>query len=335
LSLIISITATTAVWAKTAPVAAEQLASEQTAPLASAQTEQAAPLPSPQSNSPVRATVPWVRNVELEAIAEGLNPPGWQGSAVTTSAESDADKLAVLAEYGCQARISRSFQRGQRRIDATVYQFLTPQGAYGAYNYFRRGASNSIVKGDGSSEEDQSISVWKDRYFISVTGTSKDDDESKALISSLTDKLIAGVPGHSEIPATVAHLPMLDRVKGSERIIMGPLTARRLFPAPSLALLSFDTSSGAAVADYQTQEPYRERMKLLVVYYPNPSTAATAYYNYIKELQGEHPNLGSATESSLFKVGVGYLLCELRSNQVVIVSGAKKRQAASLLAHQL
>lgn len=276
-----------------------------------------------------------MHNVELEKLVDGLNSEGWQGSAVSTSAEPDPDKLAILAEYGCQARISKSFQRGQRRIDATVYQFLTPQGAYGAYNFFRHGASNEIVKGDASSEEDQSISVWKDRCFISVTGTAKDDDESKALVTSLTDKLIAGVSGHSEIPVTVARLPMLERVKGSERIVMGPLTARHLFPAPSMALLSFDTASGAGVADYQTQLPYRERMRLMVVTYPNPATAAAAYYIYKKELEGEHPNLSNATESSLFKVAVGYLLCELRNNQVVIVSGAKKRQAASLLAHEL
>jgi hypothetical protein len=116
---------------------------------------------------------------------------------------------------------------------------------------------------------------------------------------------------------------------------MGPLTARRLFPAPSLSLLSFDTSTGGVVADYATQIPSRERMKLLAISYPNPAAAAAAYYAYIKEVSSEHPNLSNVAESSLFKTANTYLSCELRGNQVIVVSGSKKKTAALLLSHEM
>lgn len=272
----------------------------------------------------------------LAAFLERSSLPGW--NAVPGAAQdTNPDKTTMLKEFGCKASFSKGFQRGQRRIDVVVYSFPSSQGAYAAYSLLRRGSSTFVAKGDASSEDDQSVSVWKDRYFISVSGTSEDDEESKLAVSSVAAQLCGAIPSHGQLPLILTRLPNLDRVRGSEKVVMGPVSARRFFPAPSLNLLSLPNSLGGGLADYQYQAPFRERMKLLVVDYGNSTAAAQAYQKYVSSIEEQHPNISPTDVESraLFKMANTYLLCELRSQKILLISGARKRSAPLMLARQV
>lgn len=273
---------------------------------------------------------------DLAPQLERMSLPGWK--AVSGAAQdANPDKTAMLKEFGCRTSVSKGFQRGQRRIDVVVYSFSSSQGAFAAYSLLRRGSSTFVTKGDASSEDDQSVSIWKDRFFISVSGTSEDDEESKLAVSGVATQLCNAIPSHSQLPLIVTGLPNLDRVRGSERVAMGPVSARRFFPAPSLNLLSLPNSNGGGIADYQFQAPFRERMKLLVVDYGNATAAAQAYQKYVASIEEQHPNISPTDVDSraLFKMVNTYLLCELRSQKIVLISGARKRSAPLMLARQV
>ncbi len=171
-----------------------------------------------------------------------------------------------------------------------------------------------------------------------VYTTSQDDDECKEVMHKIADQLAMAIPANATIPQVIARLPYIDRVKGSEKLIMGPGSARRFFPAPYIGSLAFANSKGAAVADYQVQYPYPERLKLLFVDYADYAAAMSAYDGYIEaleeggSLEREDPSIKADV---LLKINGTYLLCGLRGQRLVIVSGARKKESETLLARQL
>ncbi len=161
--------------------------------------------------------------------------------------EIDPQNIAILQEFGCTNVYTRYFQRGQRRIIMRIFQFAGTAGtagAYGAYSLLRHGATTVIQRGDGSSEDDQSISFWQGQTFVSVFGTSQDDEESKNAVRDLADHLAAVLREHAPLPEWIEHLPLMEKVKASERVVMGPQSARRFFPAPNISSLDFSRPEG-------------------------------------------------------------------------------------------
>lgn len=295
---------------------------------------------------PSGATAPSAPAFDISPIVKVVDsfaPVGWQSEPSTLSSPGhpgtdgaiDQHTAATLNEFRCTDVIARIFRRGQRFVFLRVYRFDTPAGAYGAYTTMREGAGTVVQRGDGSSENDQSISFWQGHYFVKLYTTSEDDDEAKGMLSTLADKLAVDVGQHADMPRIMSRLPQLDRISGSERLIMGPITARQFFPAPYMGMLALDRARVAAVADYHFREPYPERLKLLVVDYGgNAQLASTAYRDYTSSLQESHKTESSASYS-LFKMTDGYLMCQLRGDQLAIITGARKKYSPTILARHL
>jgi hypothetical protein len=117
---------------------------------------------------------------------------------------------------------------------------------------------------------------------------------------------------------------------------MGPVSARRFFPAPYIGSLSFDRAKLGVVADYQISSPFPERLKLLCVQYADPPSAARAYDQYMMNLQSEKRiNDEDASGGTLVKIERGYLFSQVHGDEIVIVSGARKKYSPGMLARQV
>jgi len=91
------------------------------------------------------------------------------------------------------------------------------------------------------------------------------------------------------------------------------------------------------LADYLFREPVKERLRLLILAYPDRSCALQHYTLYIDKLR--QFRLGKVadspvTASELFKTGTSIVAVELRGNKIAIVTGAKKRFSPALLVRQ-
>ena len=250
--------------------------------------------------------------------------------------EVEAQRVAILREFHCVSVYSKTFKRGQRQIFARIYFFNAPASAYGAYSLLHQGASTVIRRGDGSSEDDQGISFWQGRTFVSVYGTSLDDDESKEVARSIADRFSNLLQEHASLPAILDQLPRLDRVRGSERIVMGSLSARHFFPAPYLNFLDFSHVSEAATVDYKIQTP-PDRLKLLYIDYLYPAYALAAYNTYTQNFSGKAVNVEEpiAGASCMYKVNGTFILCQQMGGRLAIITGARKKESAALLARYL
>jgi hypothetical protein len=245
------------------------------------------------------------------------------------------EQTEVLLEFACNQIVQRIYQRGQRRIIAEVFCFPNTDCAYAAYNLLRRGSTTVVQRGDASSEDEDSISFLKGRYFIRIYGTSESDDESKGVVGKLADAIGSTIPGGGGVPLMIARIPSFGKVRGSEKLVMGPLSARRFFPIPYIGTVPFTNSQGGAVADYTMQDP-PDRVKLLCINYSDPGSAANAYSGLVGALrESKMPvatkNVDSPT-SLLFKVEGGYLLCRQAGSSLVVVSGAKHKNSPEYLA---
>lgn len=243
----------------------------------------------------------------------------------------------IMAEFGLQKCFKRTYQRGQRFLYASVYFFSTPEGAYGAYNYMRQGAATIVIRGAGSSEDDTSISFWKGNAFIRLAQTSEEDEESKEALRLIANALETGITPTSLPPLVLNQLPVIDRVRGTEKLVMGPNSGRKFFPAPYVAELSLDRARAAVTADYRFQVP-PERLKLLVVDYGNKNLAESVYETYRRNLDAEHDAKEvseATTPTGIVKLDNGYLLVQLRGTRVFVIMGARKRISPMMLARQI
>jgi hypothetical protein len=243
----------------------------------------------------------------------------------------------ILAEFGLQKSYKRTYQRGQRFLYASVYFFSTPEGAYGAYNYMRQGAATIVIRGAGSSEDDMSISFWKGNAFVRLAQTSEEDEESKEGLRTIANALEAGISPTALPPLVLNQLPVVDRVRGTEKLVMGPNSGRKFFPAPYVGELSLDRARAAVTADYRFQMP-PERLKLLVIDYGNKSLAESVYETYRRNLDADHDAKEvneATTPTGIVKLDNGYLLVQLRGTRVFVIMGARKRVSPMMLARQI
>ncbi len=253
--------------------------------------------------------------------------------------ELDAVKAAILGEYSLRAFSRKTFQRGQRFITINLYEFAGNDSAFAAYYFLRRGATTVVKRGDATSEDDDSISFVQGRNFVSIQGSSMDDDESKDVVRDIAGQVARAIPEHGATPYILSMMPQLEFLRGSEKLVMGQASARRFCPAPSLTAIDFKNCRLGCVADYQMREPVKERVKLLYLDYGNNFAAATSsYQSYIRALcqsRDEDPEPRLTLDSNQFRNGATYIEVQLRGARLVMVTGAKKKYSADLLLRQV
>jgi hypothetical protein len=242
----------------------------------------------------------------------------------------------VLVEYGCLEAVSRRFRRGQRYCEAGIFRFAGPDGAYGAYTTLRRGASTVVVRGQGSSEDDDSITFFSGNALV-LLHSAEEDDEAKGMLGRLADQIAAYLAGgQPAVPRLIASLPRLDRLAGSERLFMGLQSATRYCNTPFLDGLLLDQSKGAVCADYLYPGPRPERLKLFVAEYGKQEVAQNAFNSYASTMQSFcRKTLDKTEHQILCKMSDSYLMCGTNGTKVWIISGARRASAPGVLVEEI
>ena len=245
--------------------------------------------------------------------------------------------ILILNEFACKAISQKVFKRGNRFITIKAFEFAESEGANAGYDLLRKGSTNVVKRGDGSSEDGDSISFWQDKYLFLLSGSSEDDDESKEVITKFAADLSKIAITHAQPSAVLSKIPVIDRIKGSEKIVMGPVSAGKYFPAPDIAGLSVESARSAVVADYQILYPNRERLKLLYMDYGDAKLAEEVFNTYQMRLEELHSAEESWPEQQrvLFKVNKVYLMVQLKQpGKLIVIYGARKARSPMLLAGQ-
>lgn len=259
-------------------------------------------------------------------------PEGWN---IVTGGDSEQTKglAQLLSEYHVTGAASSTYQRGQRRVTVQVFHFPNAACSYGAYTSLRKGSSTVKPRGDGSSEDDNSITFWQAGYLFILNTSADEDEEAKELMRSIADQLSHAITEHAALPIVFKRLPGVDKVQGSERLSMGPISGKMFLPLPYVSFLKIDQGQ-AAIADYQFVSPNKERLKLVLIEYADPKIALQTYQDYVGNLMGSH-NCQSTANTAMFKMPESYLYCQVTGSRMLVVSGAHKSTSALMLAKQV
>jgi hypothetical protein len=264
--------------------------------------------------------------------------PGGENIVESFSLPVSGNEVAILDEFACQAISQKVFRRGNRYITIRAFEFAESDGANAGYDLLRKGSTTVVKRGDGSSEDSDSISFWQDKCLFVLSGSSQDDEESKEVITKFAQNLSKMVITHAQPPAVLSRLPVIDRVRGSEKIVMGPISASRYFPAPDLHSLQIDAARSAAIADYQILYPARERLKLLYIDYGDPKIAEEVFNAYQGQLEQLHSadQVWPEQQKVLFKLNKVYLMLQVKQpGRLIVIYGARKARSPMLLSGQI
>lgn len=313
---------------------------------------------SPSSGSQAKAQFQY-KYETLYSLMKSLNFTGWtevksglylkEGGRYIDSLSTEgrylrsssfaSGKEGILEECGCQAVAQKVFRRGNRFVTFEAFKFDSTVGALAGYNFLRSGSTTVVKRGDGSSEDSQSISFWQDKYFFRIFTSEEDDSEAKEVVSAIAGKVNGVIRAHAGPILIMKSLPSLDRVKGSEKVVRGSLTASHYYSLPYIRKLLIESARGAAVADYQVYYPNRERLKVLYIDYGDQEKAQRAYINFASSMSELQPPVDGGPEHSprsLFKLNKRFVFCELKPRgRLVVISGARKKNSCQALSSQI
>ncbi|MBX9690574.1 MAG: hypothetical protein K2X27_27915 [Candidatus Obscuribacterales bacterium] len=251
--------------------------------------------------------------------------------------EAGGKPASVLLEYGCIAVFKRQFKRGTRNCVLTLFQFAKTDGAFGAYTTLREGSSNIVMRGQASSEDQDSITFYSGPYLAILKSTLDGDDEEKEALTRLADQLSARLSvAAAAPPAIILSLPHFEKLKASEKYFMGSKAAMHYCNIPFQDALMLEQSLGAAYAEYQYSRPIAERLRLLLVSFPNAELAQSSFNSFALSIGNmSRKTVEKTTSDILCKMSDSYLMAGLNGQKVYVIAGARKPAAPSMLVREL
>lgn len=240
----------------------------------------------------------------------------------------------ILREYKPTSIIVKNYARTQRAVTAFIFTFPDIPRAYGAYSALRTGSSNIVVRGDMSSESDQYICFLKGTRFVVIYSQVAEDDMSKQAASAIADQLAHSIDEHIESLRFLQSMPYLDRMPGTERIIAGPISARKYLPIPFIQMLRIQDARQALAADYQFPHPDADRVKAMLIDYGDKTIAFNIFTQYSDRLAEQYKSKFITTYMQASRTGDSYMLCGYSGSRVFIVAGAHRKISLSVLGRQ-
>jgi hypothetical protein len=159
---------------------------------------------------------------------------------------------------------------------------LDSAAAYGLFTYLRPPAAESLAGlGNAAAESPNEITFHQSKYYV-VVGS---DNAGRALrppMLQISRIISESLPGDFSLPMVAGKLPAENRLRHSEKFVMGAATLSKLLPLNGQDPFGLSTGAEAAMAKYQA--PGGESATLLLIHYPTQQLARrmleTGYHQY-------------------------------------------------------
>jgi uncharacterized protein DUF6599 len=268
----------------------------------------------------------------VPAAAQGVLPAsfaGWISSTPSTPVPLAAldpllgpDTPAFL-EYAVKSVEQRSYSQGAQSASITLYRLRDPSSAYGAYTFLRSDSLADAVLGSyaGASRERALFVVGE--MVLDVSAPAKQARPSDADLKQLAGQLDKKVD-HTPYPFIGEHLPEKDRIRGSERYVIGPLGLAHFVPLGKDDWMGYDYSAESILAKYQVG---KNTETLIITSYPTQQVAAKKFAGILRRFVFDPPGGVQAGQNVLFGKRV--------SSYIAVVAGAPSRESANKILDQV
>ena len=224
----------------------------------------------------------------------------------------------VYRSYNMKFLVSRRFHKdGKPDIVVDLFDMGSPEDAYGVFTHDLDGEDAGV--GQGSNYKAGLLSLWKDRFFLSVYAE-EETAETKGLVFELGRRIDNAIPGRGKMPDLLRLLPAAGLDAGRVRFFHNHSVLNYHFFVADRDILLLEQTASAVLAPYPTAGG---PSYLIVVRYPDGAKAARAYGSFAKNYMPD------AKESGIVRTEDRRWTASAKAGDIVIVVfGADSEQFA-------
>jgi hypothetical protein len=197
----------------------------------------------------------------------------------------------IYLAYDFQRLLAREYARDNApRIVAEVYQMASSRDAYGIFTHDTDGQPVSV--GQMALYSAGLLRFWKDRFFVRLQAEDE-TAEVKTALMALGERIALGIPQDGRKPSLLSALPPQGLIPASIHYFHTSVSLNVHYFLDDSNLLNLNAGTEAILAHYQQGS---DKPHLLIVRYPRPGDAKTAFEQFGKAYLRESP-----TGNSVFR----------------------------------
>jgi hypothetical protein len=191
--------------------------------------------------------------------------------------------------------VRRYVKEGEPDIVADCFDMGTSEDAFGVFTHDLEGEEVGI--GQGSAYNAGLLSFWKSHYFVSLYAE-EETEKAKEAVLALGQKIAASIGEEGEKPDLISLLPGENLVEKSVHYFHNHTILNYHFFVADENILLLDQKTEVVLGTYERDD---DRIRLLLIRYPETNEAAGAYKSFTKNYMpdAESPGLVQ-TENTLW-----------------------------------
>jgi hypothetical protein len=182
----------------------------------------------------------------------------------------------VYRAYNMQGCLSRRYETpdGQAVI-LDIFDMGSSEDAYGVFTNDQDGKELDL--GQGAFYRSGWLSMWKDRFFISLYGE-QDTEATFAAVRSLAEAVSQLIEVEGQKPGILSNLPSEGILPRSVRFFHDHMVLNRHYYLAGENILNLGASTGGVLASYKRKEG---SARLLILEYPDSERAKSAHAAFL------------------------------------------------------
>ena len=221
----------------------------------------------------------------------------------------------VYRSYNFKQLLARRFTKeGSPDIVADLFDMETSKDAFGVFTHDLEGEDAGV--GQSSTYNGGLLSLWKDRFFVSLYSEEETEDTRKALFA-LGEEVASSIKKEGKKPDIVSLLPSENLAEKSAHYFHNHLILNYHFYVSDENILLLDQQTEAALGIYREND---EKSYLLLVRYPESNKASQAHKSFMQSYMPDATELGLVQTENL-----KWTAAKLHQDFIIIIFNAPSR----------
>lgn len=175
------------------------------------------------------------------------------------------------------------------KITAEVYRMATPRDAYGVFSHDLNPMSKPDPAAAGIGQDSDYgfglLRFWKNSVFVRILAD-RETPESKAAVLEMGESIAAKVKGEGKRPDLLKLLPTEGLIARSTHYFHKHTVLNYHYYLSDSNILNLDEKTEAVIAQYKLGD---SKPRLVVVRYPSPALAHSAYERFVEAYLEKKP----------------------------------------------
>ena len=195
----------------------------------------------------------------------------------------------VYRSYNMQRCLSRRFEvQDGPAIILDIFDMGSSEDAYGVFTHDQEGKAMDL--GQGAFYRAGWLSMWKDRFFISLYAE-EETKETVAALMKLAQSVSRLIEREGDKPHILSYLPSIGIQPGSVKFFHDHMVLNRHYYLAGENILALGPRTNGALAAYRRTEG---SARLLLLEYPEQAEAQSAQTSFLKHYIPEADPSGMA-----------------------------------------